>query len=134
MSRENVTKTLDFIADYNRRDFDAAIQFFHPEVDWVLPDLQQSDSCKGPQAIIRFWEDIDDNFDQLWLDPQESIDAGDRVAVRLRHHGRGRGSGLAIDEELYHQVTTFRDGVMVRIEYFTTWDQALEAAGLPVTG
>ena len=35
-----------------------------------------------------------------------------------------------IDEELYHQVSTFEDGVMVRIEYFTTWDQALEAAGL----
>jgi hypothetical protein len=34
-----------------------------------------------------------------------------------------------MENELYHQVTTFRDGVIVRIEYVTTWDEALEAAG-----
>jgi ketosteroid isomerase-like protein len=34
------------------------------------------------------------------------------------------------DEELYHQVVTFRDGRMVRIEYFAEWAEALEAAGL----
>jgi ketosteroid isomerase-like protein len=58
------------------------------------------------------------------------VDGGDRVATRLRHYGRGKGSGLEIDTELYHQVMTFRDGVAVRIEYFTDWSQALEAAGV----
>jgi ketosteroid isomerase-like protein len=130
MSQENVRKSLDFISAYNRRDFDAAVQDFHPQVDWVLPALQRSDSCKGPDEIKRFWEGIDETFDELRLLPQESVDAGERVAVRLRHHGRGKGSGLEINEELYHQVTTFRDGVMVRIEYFTTWAEALKAAGL----
>jgi ketosteroid isomerase-like protein len=52
------------------------------------------------------------------------------VATRLRHHGRGKESGLEIDEELYHQVVTFRDGRMVRIEYFAEWAEALKAAGL----
>ena len=61
--------------------------------------------------------------------PQEWVDAGDRVATRLRHHGRGRESGLEIDAELYHQVVTFRDGTIVRIEYFASWDEALAAAG-----
>jgi hypothetical protein len=37
---------------------------------------------------------------------------------------------VEIDTELYHQVTTFRDGTMVRIEYFESWPEALEAAGL----
>jgi ketosteroid isomerase-like protein len=66
----------------------------------------------------------------LRLEPQEFLDAGDRVATRLRHHGRGKESGLEIDEELYHQVVTFHDGRMVRIEYFAEWAEALEAAGL----
>jgi hypothetical protein len=52
------------------------------------------------------------------------------VAVRLRYYGRGKGSGAEIETEMYHQVTTFRDGTMVRIEYFTSWAEALEAAGL----
>jgi ketosteroid isomerase-like protein len=130
MSQENVAKSLDFIADYNRRDFDAAMEFFHPEVEWVLPALQESDSCRGPEEIRRFFEGLDETFEELRLHPQESVDAGDRVAVRLRHSGRGKESGIVIDEELYHQVATFSDGMIVRMEYFTDWDQALEAAGV----
>ncbi len=130
MSQENVDKTKDFIAAYNRRDFDAAVEWFDPEVEWVLPALQRADSCRGPDEIKRFWEGLDETFDELRLDPQEAVDAGDRVAIRLRFYGRGKGSGAELDTEMYHQVTTFRDGTMVRIEYFTDWAQALEAAGL----
>jgi ketosteroid isomerase-like protein len=130
MSRENVDKARDFIEAYNRRDFDAAVESFDPEVEWVLPERQSSDSCRGPDEVKRFWEGIDETFDELTLRPQEFVDAGDHVATRLRHYGRGKGSGVVIDEELYHQVVTFRDGVMVRIEYFADWSEALEAAGL----
>jgi ketosteroid isomerase-like protein len=128
MSQENVDKTLGFIEAYNRRDFDAAMEFFDARVDWVLPAHQRSDSCCGPDQVRRFWEDLDENFAELSLRPQEYVDAGDRVAVRLRHFGRGRGSGAEIDTEMYHQVTTFRDGWVVRIEYFTDWAEALKAA------
>ena len=105
----NVDKTREFIAAYNRRDFDAAIRDFHPQVEWILPALQRSDSAIGPAGVIRFWEAIDDDMEELQLLPQEFRDAGDVVAVRLRHYGVG---------------------VMVRIEYFESWDAALDAAGL----
>jgi ketosteroid isomerase-like protein len=130
VSQENVVKTSDFIADYNRRDFEGAVRFFDPEIEWVLPALQRSDSCHGPAEVIHFWEGLDETFDELRLDPQEFVDAGDRVAVRLRFYGRGKGSGAELETEMYHQVTTFRDGIMVRIEYFTSWPLALEAAGI----
>ena len=130
MSQQNVDKTRDFIAAYNRRDFDTAVEHFHPEVDWVLPAMQESDSGKGPDEIIRFWEGLDETFDELRLDPQEFVGAGERVAVRLRYFGRGKESGVEIETEMYHQVSTFRDGAMVRIEYFTSWPAARKAAGL----
>ena len=44
--------------------------------------------------------------------------------------GEARGAGRRSKTEMYHQVTTFRDGTMVRIEYFTDWASALEAAGV----
>jgi ketosteroid isomerase-like protein len=128
MSEENVDRARDFVDAYNRRDFDAAVRWFDPEVDWILPARQSSDSCHGPDEVRRFWDRIDDSMEELELVPQEWVDAGDRVATRLRHHGRGRGSGLEIDAELYHQVITFRDGTIVRIEYFASWDEALAAA------
>jgi hypothetical protein len=52
------------------------------------------------------------------------------VATRLRHHARGKGSGLEMETELYHQVATFRDGVIVRMEYVTSWPAALAAVGV----
>ena len=128
MSQANVDKARDYIDAYNRRDFDAAVADFDPRVEWILPERQSSDSCQGPGAIRRFWEGLDETFDELRLIPQEWVDAGDRVATRLRHYGRGKGSGIELDEELYHQVATFEDGKMVRIEYFADWSEALEAA------
>jgi ketosteroid isomerase-like protein len=130
MSDENVDKARDFLAAYNRRDYDAAVRFFDPEIEWVLPAQQRSDSCRGPDEIKRFWEGLDETFEELRLDPQEAVDAGEQVAIRLRYFGRGKGSGAEIESELYHQVTTFRGGMMVRMEYFTSWAEALEAVGL----
>jgi len=130
MSQDNVDKARAFIEAYNRRDFEAAVADFEPGIEWVLPEGQSSDSCQGPGAIIRFWEGLDETFDELQLLPQEFIDAGDQVATRLRHYGRGKRSGVVIDEEMYHQVATFRGGRMVRIEYFGDWAEALAAAGL----
>lgn len=130
MSQENVDKAREFIDAYNRRDFDAAVGDFHPGIEWVLPEGQSSDSCQGPGAIIRFWEGLDETMAELQLVPQEYIDSGDHVATRLRHRGRGRVSGVEIDEEMYHQVATFRDGKIVRMEYFAEWSEALAAAGL----
>src|SRR3954451_5805828 len=130
MSQENLEKARDFIAAYNRRDFDAAVESFDPEIEWVLPDRQSSDSCRGPDEVKRFWRGLDETMEELRLEPQEFVDAGDYVATRLRHYGIGRRSGVEIDEEMYHQVVTFRAGRMVRIEYFGEWSEALEAVGL----
>jgi ketosteroid isomerase-like protein len=130
MSQENVEKVREFIAAYNRRDFEDAVASFDPQIDWVLPARQSSDSCRGPDEVRRFWEGLDETMEELRLDPQEFVDAGDQVATRLRYYGRGKGSGLEIETEMYHQVATFRGGRIVRMEYFGSWPEALEAAGL----
>jgi ketosteroid isomerase-like protein len=126
ISQENVDKARGFIEAYNRRDFDTALKDFDPDIDWVLPEQQSSDSGRGTAAVLRFFEDIEETFDDLRLDAQEYVDAGDMIATRLRHHGCSK-SGIELDTELYHQVATFHDGVIVRMEYFTTWPAALEA-------
>jgi ketosteroid isomerase-like protein len=130
MSQANVDKVQEYIAAYNRRDFDTATAWFDPELEWVLPDRQSSDNAHGPAQVIRFWEELDEHFDDLQLEPQEHLDAGEIVATRLRYFGRGKGSGLEIETEMYHQVATFRDGRMVRLQYYGSWPEALAAAGL----
>jgi ketosteroid isomerase-like protein len=129
VSQENVDKTRAYIEAYNRRDFDTALCDCDPDVEWVLPEHQSSDSGVGHFQIRRFWEGLDETFEELQLRPQEYVDGGDRVAVRLRHYGRSK-SGIEMDTELYHQVTTFRDGVIVRLQYVESWPEALELAGI----
>jgi len=126
MSQENLDKAREFIEAYNARDFERATENFDRDIDWVLPPDQAFDSAKGIPGVLRFFEGIDETMGELQLMPQEYVDEGDLVATRLRHRGRGRGSGAEIDTELYHQVATFRDGVIVRMEYVPTWDAALE--------
>jgi ketosteroid isomerase-like protein len=131
MSQENVEKTRAFIEAYNRRDFDEAVKDFDPEIEWILPAPMGYDSCIGPEQVVGFFKGLDETWDELQLRPQEYVDAGDRVAVRLRHYGVGKGSGAELDQELFHQVSTFRDGTIVRMEYFEDWAAARAAAGLP---
>jgi ketosteroid isomerase-like protein len=130
MTQENVDKARNFIEAYNRRDFDAALESFDPDVDWVLPAHQSSDSARGTAAVRRFFAELDENLEELRLEALEYVEAGDQVATRLRYYGRGKASGVEIETEMYHQVATFRDGVIVRMEYVTSWPAALEALGL----
>lgn len=57
------------------------------------------------------------------------LDAGDRMIVRVRMSGRGRGSGLPTTMT-YYEVYTLRDGRIARHQNFVDADVARAAAGL----
>jgi ketosteroid isomerase-like protein len=134
MLQENVEKVRDSVAAYNRRDFDAAVEFFDPEIDWVFPPSIGAESCHGPEEVKRLWRGVDETFEEFGIEPQELLDAGDRVAVRARFHGRGKSSGAQVDEEAFHHVVTFRDGRIVRIEHFTDWAEPSKPQGFSSIG
>jgi ketosteroid isomerase-like protein len=94
-----------------------------------LPPVLAGESGRGPEEIRRFWEGLDEAFEDFQLEPQEFVDAGDHVVVRSLFHGRGKESGVETEGRM-HSVTALRDGRIVRIEYFDDWAKALEAAGL----
>jgi ketosteroid isomerase-like protein len=63
------------------------------------------------------------------LEPQDFVDAGDKVVVSVRLVGVGKESGVETTANAAH-VWTFRDGRIVRQTTFQTMPEALEAAGL----
>ena len=68
-------------------------------------------------------------WDEHRFEPQDFLDAGDRVVVLLREYQRGKGSGV----ELVVETATIFDvhhGRIVRMQGYMNRAEALEAVGL----
>ena len=78
-----------------------------------------------------FLEGYIESFESFRMEPEEFMDAGDRVLVFLRVLGPGRGSGIDRKVRPAH-LWTVRGGKGVRVEAFTERARgaALAAAGL----
>jgi ketosteroid isomerase-like protein len=87
----------------------------------------------GRIAVVKWFEDWLDQFDPGYrLDIEETHEAGDRVVVLATHRGRGRHSGVTVEQRAAH-VYTLREGKVSRIEVWGDRDAraaALEAVGL----
>ena len=63
------------------------------------------------------------------MEVDEYIDAGDSVVIFFRESGRGKGSGVWIEQSVAG-VWTLHDGQVVRVMPFLDRSEAVEAAGL----
>jgi ketosteroid isomerase-like protein len=134
MSQENVEIMRQSLAAVNRRDRAAWLALCDPEVENIPPrDWPESDPIRGGESVHDFlvveaqaaWEEDTSPFEYV-----ELMDAGnDKVVADLRRDVRGKASGASVAFS-YWQVVTFRNGKMVRIEWFGDRSEALEAAGL----
>jgi ketosteroid isomerase-like protein len=103
-----------FVLDFSRRQMDPAV-------------------IHG-RDVVRAW--IEREVAEAWeggrtgWQPEELIDAGDRVVAFIRTSGRGKASGVTVEAYVWN-VWTFRDGKPAEWTYFGD-DRAgaLEAAGL----
>ncbi len=68
-------------------------------------------------------------FDEWGYEWGELIEGDDRVVVRIHQWGRGKGSGVAVDDRFW-QVWTLGDGKVIRVTHHRDRERALEAAGL----
>ena len=101
-----------------------------PEIEWVNPhDAIETGTRSGLDAFGSAAEMLGDTFEELRVDFDRFIDAGDRVVVIGTLRARGRGSGIETERQQGY-VWTLRDGKAVRFEWFNSPDQALEAAGV----
>ena len=130
MSSENVALVRRYIEEFNSRDFDSLIADTDPAVElseW--PEAPGAQTYRGPDGLRQAFEKWFESWEWMHLDIAEIIDAGDHVLVRLNQRARGGGSGIEV-ELTSHNVYTFRDGKVTRVQLFIDRVPALEAAGL----
>ncbi|HEX5224983.1 MAG TPA: nuclear transport factor 2 family protein [Solirubrobacteraceae bacterium] len=86
-------------------------------------------TLRGRDGVERFIRGQASIIEGLRAEPEEIIDAGDRIVVQLRLSGRAKNSGLPFEVRILHTLT-LRDGRVLHLRLFNSRDKALEAVGL----
>lgn len=129
MSEGNVEIIRRLYEAMNDQDADAVTEVTDPDVEWVSDPRLGMGPLLGRDAVIGFFQDQAETFEDLSVEVERLSESGDNVLAFLRVTGRGRASGAAIDISIGH-VWALQDGVVVRGEGFGDRDEALRAAGL----
>jgi ketosteroid isomerase-like protein len=133
MSRENVEIVIRLFEAVNSRDFPAAMDAYADDVALVLHhDLRGGggSGAVGKEAVGEWFGDWFRQFASDYrFDIEEARDLGDRVFLVATHHGRGRTSGVPVEQETTY-LYTVRYGKVSRVEVWRNRGTALEAIGL----
>jgi ketosteroid isomerase-like protein len=103
------------------------MEYIHPEHEWKTVFLGAT--VHGRLGVARIWDDY-----LQWasdyrprLDEVEDL-GGDRLFAVIAAWGRDKTTGREINSRFY-DVATIRDGMLARLEEYTTREDAMEAAG-----
>ena len=129
MSRENLEIVQRGFEAFNAQGVEGIIPFIDPDFEATTPpDLaSEPDTYRGPDGIRRWFNSFFEVMDEIRWDAREFHEAGDRVVVEFTLRARGKTTGLSFGQEAV-MVWTLRDGKAVRVDLYSTLDEALEAA------
>jgi ketosteroid isomerase-like protein len=121
---------------WERGDWSSA-EWAHPEIEFVQADGPARWSVAGVAALAEAWREFLDTWEEWRVEPEEYRELDEeRVLVLVRIRGRGKTSGLEVDEisasgaNLFH----LRDGKVTRLALYWDRDRALADVDLPPDG
>jgi len=127
MSEEENVETVRKLWDaFARDDLDGVFALADPHV--VMVTLEEG-ALYGQDAVRRNHERWIETWEEAEATVEEAIGVRDHVFVVGRLRGRGRASGVEVEQRLY-DVYTLRNGKILHVEEFRERSDALEAAGL----
>ena len=130
MSQENVEVYERAVDATDRRDLDALLDEFDPDVEWHSALVGMGTQVyRGKEGVREVFRDLDENFTGMVVEFLEVRDLGDRVQALGRLRARGHESGVQA-EGSFNQVVDFKNGKVIRLRSFLDRQEALEAAGL----
>lgn len=120
----------DGIDCWNRSELDKMAELYSEDgvvdVTHAFPDGEIARGREQVQALLDEWWEI---WEGVRLDTLDVLDVGDgRAVADVRFWGRGKRSGVEVDQRLAFLYTLKEDGMVVRNEVFPDVDAALEAA------
>ena len=119
------------IGAWNSDEPERILPFLDPEVVFdATRRLINPKTYNGIQGMRSMLADRDEVWEEFRTEPGEFVDGGDRVVLIGRWVGKGRGSGVEVQQPIAH-VFTLQAGRIIRWELGDTdRGDVVEAAGL----
>ena len=119
-----------FYDAFNARDLAAVLATLHPEIEFESRFARAGGTTYSGHAGVSGWfSDLADAWEYIVVDLGPSRDvAADRTIALITLRGRGRASGIMLDEEAAHELL-WREGKLARLAYIDV-DAARDALGL----
>ena len=129
MSQENVEIVRRMWDAFLAAEFETALSFYAPDVEWDGTNLPDGQIGRGHEAILDHVARWAEAWDNWTVEVERIVEAGShQVVLFMREQGQS-DSGLTMDER-HAELYTLRDGKIVRRQGFSDPSQALKAAGL----
>lgn len=131
MSKENVEIVRRAAAAFNRPNLEGLTEVVSPDLvlDWSQSVGPQKGIYNGLAGAAEWMEAIREAFESFRIEPTGFLDSGDRIIMRARVDGRGRGSGVEVNAS-GTTLWELHDGKVTRMALYQSDEEALKAAGL----
>jgi ketosteroid isomerase-like protein len=101
-----------------RWDIDDMVADVTHDIEMTLPDpLPWGGTHHGPEGVRSFARIFRDHVEGPWADPDDFLEAGDRIVVLGRLRGRAREGGQEFEVGFVH-VWTLTDGIASRAQIY----------------
>ena len=117
MSQQDVDTIKGAYDAFARQDVDGVMAAFDDSIDWDVPDsVPWGGHYRGKEEVGGFFAKLPEYIDELNVEPQDYLEAGDRVIAVGRHHGNIGGDAF---ETRFAMVWTMRDGKAVAFKEYS---------------
>jgi ketosteroid isomerase-like protein len=124
---EDIARLRRIFDAFDRDDFDDLVADVAHDMRFRAPEnLPWGGSRHGHDGIRTMLEELREHVDGGWGDPDDILDAGDRIVVTGRLRGSARATGAEF-ETPFVQVWTLDDGVPVACDVYLDTATVLEA-------
>lgn len=110
-SEDEIQLMREIYSGLQRWDTDALTKLVAHDIEWDLPQtLPWGGIHHGPDGFLAIADVMQQHVEGVWADPDDFLDAGDRIVVLGRIRGRGRSTGQDYETPFAH-VWGMSDGV-----------------------
>jgi ketosteroid isomerase-like protein len=131
VSSDDVRTLRDAYEAFARQDVPTVMAAFHEDIEWDSPDSTPfGGSYHGHEGVGSFFGQLPEYWEELRVEPEEFIDAGETIVVLIRLSGKGAGG--SIDSKSLH-LWRMRDGKAAAFREYPDTARVLQALGQQVS-